>query len=60
MRFFERVKIERALSKLERKFDKGSDGVSRVAPTADESDKIQQLKEDLEVGSVHGSIIAEP
>ena len=50
MRFFERVKIERALSKLERKFDKESDGGSRVAPTADEVDKIQQLKEDLEVG----------
>jgi len=51
VRFFERVKIERALSKLERKAGMGRDGHS-AAPSVEELEKIHQLKEDLEV-SMH-------
>ncbi|GAX82616.1 hypothetical protein CEUSTIGMA_g10042.t1 [Chlamydomonas eustigma] len=47
VRFFERVKIERTLTKLERKVKSHSEGTG-PALTAEEHSRLQQLKEDLE------------
>lgn len=50
VRFFERVKIERAIAKLERKTKTQDDGAPGVELTQEEQTSLQQLKADLQVG----------